>query len=190
MKASEALKSEHQAIERVLEVLEKVTDRLEAGKIVSTEVLEDSLDFLDNFVDRRHHAKEERALFPALVSAGGPEVRDLVVEMIAEHEDGRGYLRALAKTMEPHRRGDEKAVSSLVDNSRHYVALLTQHIRKEDEILFPMADRLLSDADQQELVAKFDRMESEHLGTGVYERYHQMIDSLAEKVRVMTHSES
>ncbi len=187
VKVTEALRYDHQVIERVLETLEKVTDRLEAGKTVSTEVLEDSLDFLNSFVDRLHIAKEENGLFPALRAAGGPEEHRLIDEMVTEHHESRTYLEALSISMEGYRQDDRTATTRLVDSARGYAALQTEHIRKEEQTLFPMVDRLLSDKDQNELIGKFDQVESEQIGIGVHERYDQMVESLSQKVRALTH---
>ena len=187
MRATELLRDEHRVVERVLETLEKVTDRLQEGKTVSTEVLEDSLDFLNNFVDRHQHAKEENILFPAVKAAGGAEERSLVDEMIADHEESRRYLGALSIAVEGYRRGDEAATKALIDSAGGYAAVLGRHIRSEERIIFSVADRLLSDRDQGELIAKFDRVDSEHIAIGVHERYHQMVESLSQKVRALTH---
>lgn len=149
MKASEVLMNEHRTVERVLKVLNRAADRLDAGDDVPAALFEDSVDFLRNFAHKCHHGKEETALFPAMAKAGVPVEQGPIGVMLAEHEQGRGYA-----------------------------ALLAQHIKKEDTILFPMADRVLSDATQQKLVAEFDRIESEHIGPGVHEHYHQMIDEL------------
>ncbi len=178
MKASDVLMNEHRAVERVLKVLERSADRLDAQEAVPAQIFEDSLDFLRNFADRCHHGKEESALFPAMAKAGIPVERGPIGVMLAEHEEGRRYIRAMVEALGAYRQGDETARQRLAVNARGYAALLAQHIQKEDGILFPMADRVLSEAEQRELVAQFDRIEAEHIGPGVHEHYHQMIDEL------------
>ncbi len=178
MQASEVLMNEHRAVERVLKVLERSADRLDAGEAVPAQIFEDSLDFLRNFADKCHHGKEETALFPAMAKAGVPVERGPIGVMLAEHNEGRGYIRAMGEALEAYKRGDETARRPLAENARAYASLLAQHIRKEDDILFPMANQVLSDAEQQRLIAEFDRIEAEHIGPGVHEHYHQMIDEL------------
>ncbi len=178
MKASEVLMTEHRAVERVLKVLSPSADRLDAGEAVPASVFEDSLDFLRNFADKCHHGKEETALFPAMAKAGVPVEQGPIGVMLAEHEQGRSYIKAMTEALDEYKRGDSAARSRLAESARGYADLLAQHIKKEDTILFPMADRLLPDATQEELVAQFDRIESEHIGPGVHEHYHQMIDEL------------
>lgn len=182
MKASDVLKNEHRAVERVLGVLRRAADRLDAQEEVSLEVFENSLDFLRNFADKCHHGKEETALFPAMAKAGVPVDRGPIGVMLAEHEEGRGYIRAMVDALDAVRQGDYSKREALARNARAYADLLAQHIQKEDKILFPLGDRMLSDADQEALIAEFDRIESEHMGPGVHERYHQMIDELDAEV--------
>jgi hemerythrin-like domain-containing protein len=55
------------------------------------------------------------------------------------------------------------------------------HIGKENEVLFPMADGILTSDDQRRLVIEFDRIESEEVGAGVHEKYHAMARELAGK---------
>ncbi len=178
MKASEVLMNEHRAVERVLKVLNRSADQLDAGEDVPTALFEELLDFLRNFADKCHHGKEETALFPAMAKAGVPVESGPIGVMLAEHEQGRGYIRGMAAALEGYKRGDSAARAALAENARGYAALLAQHIKKEDTILFPMADRVLSDTTQNKLVAEFDRIESEQIGPGVHERYHKMIDEL------------
>ncbi len=178
MKASEVLKSEHRGIERMLEWLQQEAERLEAGRPANVETLEKAVDFLRNFADACHHTKEEKELFPALERAGVPAEGGPIAVMLADHNEGRGYIRSMAQALEAYRQGDREAGATLAASVRGYVELLTSHIWKEDNILFAMADQVLPPATQAELIARFDRIESEHMGPGVHERYHQMLDDL------------
>ena len=58
------------------------------------------------------------------------------------------------------------------------MGLLRGHIQKEERVLFPMADEVLSADDQRSLEESFERIETEVMGAGVHERYHQMLDEL------------
>jgi hemerythrin-like domain-containing protein len=46
-------------------------------------------------------------------------------------------------------------------------------------VLFPMADRVLSREDQEELARAFDNVEAEEMGEGVHERYHRLAHRLS-----------
>jgi len=57
----------------------------------------------------------------------------------------------------------EEARSTIVKNARYYEDLLMQHIDKEDNILYPMIDDLLTGNDEAELMEKFMEVEREQV---------------------------
>jgi hemerythrin-like domain-containing protein len=63
-------------------------------------------------------------------------------------------------------------------NAKGYVNLLRDHIYKEDNVLYPMADQNLSDNAQEELTKEFDRIEKEIIGEGKHEVYHELLKNL------------
>ena len=176
-RASDVLRSEHRGIERMLRVLEVAADRVEGGQSVPGAVFTRVVEFIRGFADGCHHAKEERTLFPLLEERGIPRQGPIGV-MLREHEEGRRYVRAMAAAIEGYERGDPAARRALVENARGYTTLLRLHIMKEDNVLFPMSDRALSEEEQRGLVERFEEIEREEVGEGVHEKYHEMIDEL------------
>jgi hemerythrin-like domain-containing protein len=84
-------------------------------------------------------------------------------------------MRAAAEKLEA---GEASAREAVVTNARGYVILLQQHIMKEDNILFPMADRVIPVADHAKVAEDFERVEHEETGEGVHEKYLAMTASL------------
>ena len=66
----------------------------------------------------------------------------------------------------------------LIKNGRAYISLLNQHIHKEDNVLFPIAEKHLSDNKQKELWEGFESIETQKIGEGKHEKFHKMIESL------------
>jgi hemerythrin-like domain-containing protein len=182
MLATDVLKNEHRAIEQMLDVVEVAASRLEACQEVPPDIFSQAADFFRNFADACHHAKEEDLLFPLLETRGLKREGGPIGVMLSEHEQGRAYVGAIAQAVERYADGDTSAAQTLVENSRGYVGLLRQHILKEDTVLFNMADNLLSPDDQSYLVEQFEQVETERIGPGVHERYHQLLDELKELV--------
>ena len=182
MKATEVLKHEHQAILLVIVAVEKEVAFIEKTGKLHTQTVRELADFFKNFVDRCHHAKEEKQLFAMLHERGiSTEVGPLDV-ILHEHEQGRAYVLAVAEAVAGKIVPDAAAIRKAKENLAAYAQLLRVHIDKEENVLYPMADRLLkSAADQKTLLQAFDKVESEEMGQGVHEKYHAWIEKLAGK---------
>jgi hemerythrin-like domain-containing protein len=178
MKPTEELKAEHQGILVALRILDKFASQLEAGQEVNLDHLDQMLDFIRTFADRCHHGKEEDLLFVEMVKAGVPKERGPIGVMLAEHVQGRTYVRGMVEALAAYRAGDASARKAIVANGRGYVDLLEQHIAKEDDILYPMADACLTDEQQTELSEGFERVEQERIGPGRHEAFHAMLGRL------------
>jgi hemerythrin-like domain-containing protein len=178
MFATNDLRTEHRAIERMLAVLDAAAQRLEQGERVRPEVFRQAVDFVRNFADRCHHGKEEENLFPRMEARGVPRDGGPIGVMLFEHDEGRAFVGAIADAIDVYERDGQAAARVIAENARGYVDLLRGHIMKEDNVLFPMADRVLSPADQTELERRFEQIETERMGPGVHERYHQLLDDL------------
>ena len=174
-KATEALKHEHRVIERVLAVVQKLT---EPSRQLSIEQWKKAVEFIRGFADQCHHLKEEKILFPALEKHGIPVEGGPVGMMLQEHEEGRGHVRAMSEALEKAAKEPEAAKKILFDSARSYLRLLREHILKEDEVLFPMADSALSPDEQKQLAEEFEEHEEKEIGTGVHEKYLRIVEEL------------
>ena len=182
MTATEELMTEHRAIERMLAVLEAASGRLEAGDRVRPGLFREAADFVRNFADRCHHGKEEDNLFPRLEELGVPREGGPLGVMLFEHDEGRAYIGAIADAVDAYELGDEAAARTIAGNARGYVGLLRGHIQKEEGVLFPMADQVLSADDQRSLEESFERIETQVMGGGAHERYHKMLARLEQEM--------
>jgi hemerythrin-like domain-containing protein len=178
MKPTQELSHEHQAILLMIKILAKMSDRLEAGENVDPLHLEQAVDFIKIFADKCHHAKEEDLLFPAMEEAGIPRDGGPLGVMLREHTEGRGYVKTMTGALAGIKKGDRRAAELFAENARNYGALLSQHIFKEDHILYPMADKRLSAAKQDELEACFAGVERDVVGEGKHEEYHRLLKDL------------
>lgn len=178
MTPTEQLKEEHQAIKLMLKILEAISLKLEKGKKVDLDHLEKILDFIRVFADRCHHAKEENSLFIAMEKAGIPKEAGPIGMMLEEHNLGRDYVKAMGQAVIEYKKGEKGASEDIVENSRSYISLLDQHIDKEDNILYPMAEAHLSDWVQKELLGQFEKIEAERIGSGQHEAFHKLLHQL------------
>jgi hemerythrin-like domain-containing protein len=175
MLATDELKAEHRGIETMLRVLGRLADIAESGRDLDTGDAAGVIEFLRIFADKCHHGKEEDLLFPALEAAGIPRQGGPLEVMLNEHVIGRGFIRGMSQALA----GED--MDGFAQSARGYIELLSNHIRKENEVLFKMADQALSAQKQEELLKAFAAMERDHMGEGVHEAFHAMMDRLAAK---------
>jgi hemerythrin-like domain-containing protein len=143
--ATDVLRDEHRLILRALASLEVAAGRLGGGGALPVGLWEEAAGWLATFADRNHHAKEEDALFPAMVKAGAPARGGPIDVMLEEHAEGRRLLGAM----------QTGPAAARAASARRYIALLREHIDKENDVLFPLADAVLDERDQAEVVREF-----------------------------------
>jgi hemerythrin-like domain-containing protein len=174
-KATELLSDEHRVIERVLAVLQKLTTRPVKN---SLDCWRKALDFFSHFADQCHHFKEEQVLFPAMEEHGIPREGGPIGMMLMEHEEGRGHVRSMLAALTLAEARNEAAKDTLLENARAYLRLLREHIQKEDEILFRIADDVIPPYEQKELLRSFEQHEAKEMGTGIHEKYLKLVEEL------------
>ena len=186
MQATEILSSEHRVIERVIAALDTASDRLEAGDAVRPGFFLDATRFIRNFADGYHHGKEEEVLFATMARNGMPTDDGPIGVMLFEHDRARELTAGLGKAAERWAGGDRDVADTLADYARAYGELLTQHIYKEDNILFPMAAQAILPQEQDEVLHEFGRIEREQAEKGSKASYLELADALCEEMGVDT----
>ena len=190
MKATDVMREEHRVIKRVLLCLTAAADPAEKGDMLDAESIRKMIEFFRGFADRCHHSKEEAQFFPLARQRGVGCAPGNIDILLAEHEQGRSHVRAMAESLIAAEKGDSQAKVRFCQNARQYVGLLTEHIRKEDDCLFPTADKALTATDQEALVRAFEQIEREEMGKGAHERLHVLADELCVKWQVPIPAES
>jgi len=184
MKPTEILSGEHRVIEQVLECLDQIVERAEAGHGLDGQSARDAVSFLHNFADKCHHRKEETHLFPAMEAKGFPREGGPTGVMLDEHEQAREHVRKMDESTEAASQGDTAAVGKFAQHARAYCNLLRNHIEKEDHCLYTMANQAFTEEDQQGLLLAFEKVEAEETGAGVHEKYVSIANELADRFGV------
>lgn len=173
--ATKNLEDDHVHILRLIEVM----DRIIGADDPDISHIESIVDIIRNFADGLHHAKEENQFFPYLAKRGFSPEQGPVAVMLHEHTLGREYVKGIADNVELYKSGSAAALNDIYSNMSGYAGLLQNHIGKENNILFRMADRALSEEDHAILLREFEEAVKTYPGgsdPGVYTR---RIDELA-----------
>ncbi len=178
MNSINVLKREHEEITEMLSILERISERIRSEVEIDPEHLKRALEFIKVFADRCHHGKEEGILFPMMEGYGVPRAGPIGV-MLMEHELGRGYVNEMAEAMERYRAGDVEALDIFAENAEKYIELLKQHIDKENDILFRIAETHIPRDEDEKLLERFEELENEKIGPGRHMELQNILKGLA-----------
>ena len=139
-------KKNYEAILLALDVLDKIGSNLQANLKVEYLDIERIIDFLKLFADKCHHGKEEGYLFPVLEKKSIKKEGGPIGVMLAEYMQGSELVGLMQESIA------NKSVQKkmFIDSATSYINLLSNHIDKENAVLFPMGDARLSESEQIE----------------------------------------
>lgn len=180
-KATQMLEEEHRVIQKVAASLATVGEDLEMGKSVQSKVLQELAKFLETFVEQCHQRKEETYLFAILEKKGVPASGCPLAVLNNEHAKERALIKQFAEAVEVYVRSQGTVRKSLAATIRALVELLPGHIWKEDYLLLPMADKVLSPGEQETLRTQFEQVDS-GIGPGVHQGFERLAAGLEQAV--------
>ena len=166
---------EHKLILRMVALVEKKAALVEGGKFDDWQFFLDAVDFIRNYADRFHHAKEEDTLFTALIANGMPEKNSPIEAMHIAHDQGRAFVRGMEKAAKKALSGESGQEEAIVENARGYAALLREHIHNEDNILYPLAEKTLPAGVRPAMINAYSKAEAA-VPADFTERYTLMVE--------------
>jgi hemerythrin-like domain-containing protein len=182
-KAIEVLMNEHRLIERALDSLDAYASEVRMGRPAARDVVGEYAAFFRGFADGCHHGKEEDILFQRMVERGFPREAGPLAVMYHEHEEGRGHVRTLIAIAAGAGSIEASDSAALVACAGSYVPLLRQHILKEDNVLYPMALRVLTGPELDSMNTEFEAFEAGMRADGTYDRLQALAERLASRFR-------
>jgi len=143
-KIIEDLVNDHKLIVSLLDVIDKIDN----SKNYEKDYFEKIIYVIKNFADKFHHGKEEEILYPYVVEHKGfSKENGPVAIMFIEHDEGRGYVKKASDEL----KNNFANYSVIIENLKSYSELLRGHIYKEDNILFPMIDNVITDDENEQI---------------------------------------
>ncbi len=142
------LVDEHKLIKRLIAQIPNIIESLDLETEEERQRVLDGVDFIRSYADRYHHAKEEDLLFKYF-----DEDTEILKVMYEDHRNARNRVKNIVVGVE---RRDREAV---IENLDAYKELLTDHIRKEDDILYPWMDRNITTTQVGKLFSSFQEVD-------------------------------
>ena len=139
--STSSLRRDHDLIEKVIKAMESTVQLLDNGKQIPESILMPVIDFSKNFTDVCHHSKEENSLFPALEQAGMPRNMGPIAMMLMDHERSREIAKHMEESANEYLKTGES--KNLISDMNQYVEHITEHLWKENNRLFMMAEARL-----------------------------------------------
>ncbi len=176
--AIQQMGAEHRHIESVINFVQSSAAALEAQQPVDTAKLRTAAEFFRVYADQRHHQREEAIFFPVLIKRGVPPRGCPIGGLNYEHEKGRGMLNALLDQLTAFEEGKADARAALLQSLQDIAKLYRHHLWMEDAMVFPMAEKIVTEEDNREMLAKFSELDAS-LGADLVARMESFAQSLA-----------
>jgi hemerythrin-like domain-containing protein len=158
--ATKNLENDHVYILRLIDVME----RMVLNNATNIAHLEMVVNLIQQYADNFHHTKEDHLLFPLLVKKGFSNEVGPVAVMLNDHAVGRNFIKSMVAEIADFKNGVESVLPEIYRNMLGYIDLLRSHIAKENNVLFRMADHMISVEDQEMLLQQFDEVELKDFG--------------------------
>jgi len=169
---TQQLKNEHQNILRVIDHVLAECQRLEKGGDLDVEFFEQIIDFIRNYADKFHHAKEEDILFATMLDNVECMHCNPIPVMLYEHNEGREYVRGMEKALNRNDKHD------VIENARDYCYLLQNHIYKEDNVLYPMAEEAIKELQKEIVLQKYIEVETSKFSKEAIYNYENLFNDM------------
>jgi hemerythrin-like domain-containing protein len=180
MSPTENLKNEHKEINELLKIMSKIAGSIKSNKVFYTSDVEDIIEYMEIFIEKSHHGKEE-IYYTKLELYGVLKDTELLNEMLHEHTRSRNYLKDICTCVVNCKIGYTFSGDMLAESLTNYVLLIENHMLKEEDIIFPLADIKLSDENQHEISIEFDKIEESIVKHGFQDHYHTLLKNLQTK---------
>jgi len=179
MNPSIDIQSDHVAMSIVLDAMEmRANEILKTGNVDYFRIGQ-ILDFLNNYTDNLHYAKEERILFPAVMDVSKPWIFRTINNLIHEHALARDYIRQMDKSLRACLDGNSDSLRELGSVMLKYVELEINHIKVEDDVVMPLFKKLLDSKKTEAFKFEFKALPDKKIDHLKYLEYYRLINILS-----------
>ncbi len=179
MDGIELMVFEHTIIKRMLVVVQNIAYKILQGEEIEYDDFGKIIDFIRNYADSHHHAKEEKFLFNRMEEEIGPVATKLIKHgMLVEHDLGRLFISDLEIDLAKVKEGNDFEKINVIANAVGYVNLLNRHIDKEDSVVYTFAKNQLKETTLDEINSACQQYEVDCEAKGVQSKYAKLVEDL------------
>jgi branched-chain amino acid transport system ATP-binding protein len=149
MDALRIISEDHNNLWRLATSVDQLAADMESGEPLDVGFFGSIFDYLEQFVERSHHPKEDDFLF-RLLRLRSPESAAILDALQADHRAGPDRLTILRDSLAAAANG-QLALTTLSQQLRTYTAGLKAHILKEEKQVLPLARTALQKEDWDEI---------------------------------------
>ena len=153
MQSLRLISEDHSNMWRLATTIDHVAEEIEGGAKVDPAFFNSVFDYIEQFVDRYHHPKEDHHLF-RLLRLRSPKAAGILDPLQEEHRDGHQQLKTL-RACAAQAAQDGRAAPEFVAALRAYTAGLKNHMRQEEKLVMPLAREALAPEDWAEIDRAF-----------------------------------
>ena len=150
------IREEHAALAAMLRSIPLlIQHHRHAGTTPDFGALRAMLFYVDEFPEQRHHRKETELLFPKL-RARTPLARDQLDRLDADHARGERAIRNLEHELTAYEMMGESRRLAFENAVERYLDFYLAHMRLEEDVILPLAQKVLTEQDWAELDTAFE----------------------------------
>lgn len=156
----ESLIGEHRMIARLIAALAEYAERTRREAFVERDDLAHFARVFQDFADGIHHEKEENILLPMLTRGGATWNHGVLAEVRREHRQERYLIEVLCHASQRVGAWTKEDRRRIASTAIELVEFQREHLKKENEGLFPEVPRLLDSAALRQLQAELQRFDA------------------------------
>jgi hemerythrin-like domain-containing protein len=153
--ALSVIRDEHRSLTAVLHGLWYLVDEVREGRRQPDfTVLRAMVHYIDTFPEKLHHPKENRYLFARLRQRTNT-ANAVLDQLEAQHFHGAKLIRDLGQALLHWEMGGQEDFASFAEEVERYVDFHRRHMQQEEQVVLPLAERVLTEEDWREIDAAF-----------------------------------
>jgi branched-chain amino acid transport system ATP-binding protein len=181
MQAITIIRSEHRSLGAVLYSIDKLIEELDEGKQADFSIFHGLFTYLDRFLDRYHHPKENQYLFPKLLERA-PETESTIRQLGQEHAEGEILFVEMLKALSAYEFIGEAEYPHFRGTVLRYTDFERQHAMLEEKEILPRAQEVFEVSDWIEIDAAFEDNEDPMFGSRSKNEFSALLDKLVNRL--------